>query len=69
MHRHGKNIYSANLKLFLAIVKLFSTRRNPDPAQKQQILESASSVADVLLKHLEPMEAGEYDCFLPLNKA
>lgn len=42
-----------------AIVKLFSTRRNPDAAQKQQILESASSVADVLLKHLEPMDSGK----------
>lgn len=42
-----------------AIVKLFSTRRNPDAAQKQQILESASTVANVLLKHLEPMESGE----------
>jgi len=42
-----------------AIVKLFSTRRNPDAAQKQQILESASIVADVLLKHLEPIESGE----------
>jgi hypothetical protein len=69
MHRHSNNIYSANLKLFLAIVKLFSTRRNPDTAQKQQIIESASSVADVLLKHLEPMEAGEYDRFLPPNEA
>jgi len=42
-----------------AIVKLFSTRRNPDAAQKQQILDSASSVADVLLKHLEPIRSGE----------
>ncbi|KAI0268805.1 hypothetical protein BC834DRAFT_923157 [Gloeopeniophorella convolvens] len=42
---------------FQAIVKLFSTRRNPDAAQKQQILDSASSVADVLLKHLEPIES------------
>jgi E3 ubiquitin-protein ligase HUWE1 len=42
-----------------AIVKLFSTRRNPDAAQKQQILDSASSVADVLLKHLEPIQSGE----------
>lgn len=42
-----------------AIVKLFSTRRNPDAAQKQQIFESASTIANVLLKHLEPMESGE----------
>ena len=41
-------------------MKLFSTRRNPDAAQKQQILESASTIANVLLKHLEPMESGEY---------
>lgn len=42
-----------------AIVKLFSTRRNPDATQKQHILESASIVANVLLKHLEPMKSGE----------
>ena len=60
------NIFSlSNLFLVLssvfptAIVKLFSTRRNPDAAQKQQILESASTIANVLLKHLEPMESGE----------
>ena len=51
--------YSEVLISLIAIVKLFSTRRNPDAAQKQQILESASSVADVLLKHLEPMESGK----------
>ncbi|KAH9963908.1 hypothetical protein BC827DRAFT_99895 [Russula dissimulans] len=44
---------------FQSIVKLFSTRRNPDSAQKQQILDSASSVADVLIKHLEPMESDD----------
>jgi hypothetical protein len=46
-----------------AIVKLFSTRRNPDAAQKQQILDSASSVANVLLKHLEPIQSGELHGF------
>ncbi|KAI9511134.1 hypothetical protein F5148DRAFT_1373973 [Russula earlei] len=40
---------------FQSIVKLFSTRRNPDSAQKQQIFESASNIADVLLNHLEVM--------------
>ncbi|KAI9449410.1 hypothetical protein BJY52DRAFT_1215929 [Lactarius psammicola] len=56
--RHLSNqIPGALSPFFQSIVKLFSTRRNPDAAQKQQIIESASSVADVLLKHLEPMES------------
>ncbi|KAH9176780.1 hypothetical protein EDB89DRAFT_1939867, partial [Lactarius sanguifluus] len=56
--RHLSNqIPGALSPFFQSIVKLFSTRRNPDATQKQQILESASSVADVLLKHLEPMES------------
>lgn len=55
-----QNLTTYLIRNFLiAIVKLFSTRRNPDAAQKQQILDSASSVADVLLKHLEPMQTGE----------
>ncbi|KAI0051234.1 hypothetical protein FA95DRAFT_1602906 [Auriscalpium vulgare] len=40
---------------FQAIVKLFTTRRNPDAVQKQHILDSASVVADVLMKHFEPI--------------
>lgn len=58
-----------SLEFRSAIVKLFSTRRNPDAAQKQQILESASSVANVLLKHLDPMESGGYDHFFICSKA
>ena len=54
-----RNILVLSLVFPIAIVKLFSTRRNPDATQKQQILESASTVANVLLKHLEPMESGE----------
>ncbi|KAI0305409.1 hypothetical protein B0F90DRAFT_1815046 [Multifurca ochricompacta] len=58
--RHLANQIPGTLSpFFQSIVKLFSTRRNPDAAQKQQILESASSVADVLLKHLEPMESAD----------
>lgn len=58
--RHLSNqIPGALSPFFQSIVKLFSTRRNPDVAQKQQILESASGVADVLLKHLELLEFEE----------
>jgi E3 ubiquitin-protein ligase HUWE1 len=55
-----RNLLQVLSSVFItAIVKLFSTRRNPDATQKQQILESASTIANVLLKHLEPMESGE----------
>lgn len=44
--------------LLAAVVRLFQTRRNPDAAQKQRILEAADVVADVALRHLSPRDTG-----------
>lgn len=41
---------------FQAVVRLFQTRRNPDPTQRQRILDSADIVADVAVKHLSPRQ-------------
>ncbi|KAF8070121.1 hypothetical protein FPV67DRAFT_1579109 [Lyophyllum atratum] len=38
---------------FQAMVKMFHARRNPEPTQKKQIMESSAIVADVIVKHLE----------------
>ncbi|KAF8973258.1 hypothetical protein BDZ97DRAFT_1912814 [Flammula alnicola] len=37
---------------FQAMVKMFHARRNPDPNQKKQIMESSKIVADIMLMHL-----------------
>lgn len=34
------------------MVKMFYARRNPDPAEKKQIMDSSSVVADIMLKHI-----------------
>jgi E3 ubiquitin-protein ligase HUWE1 len=39
---------------FQAIVKLFYARRNPDSAQRKQIMDSATVIASVMLKHISP---------------
>ncbi|CDO77710.1 hypothetical protein BN946_scf184969.g61 [Trametes cinnabarina] len=40
---------------FQSVVRLFQTRRNSDISQKQKIKEAAGILADVLVKHLEPL--------------
>ncbi|KAI8975845.1 hypothetical protein BD414DRAFT_580582 [Trametes punicea] len=40
---------------FQSVVRLFQTRRSSDVAQKQKIKEAAGILADVLVKHLEPL--------------
>ena len=49
----------------LAVVKLFSTRRTPDPPQRHQIVESAAVVAEVMLKHVEFNEFGRCSRHVP----
>jgi E3 ubiquitin-protein ligase HUWE1 len=34
------------------MVKMFHARRNPDAAQKQQITESSSVIAEIMVQHL-----------------
>ena len=48
----------------IALVRLFHTRRNPDPAQKQRILDAANVVSDVAVKHLSPRNTGTYMCIV-----
>ncbi|PFH51493.1 hypothetical protein AMATHDRAFT_58882 [Amanita thiersii Skay4041] len=48
---HG--LPSSLAPFFQAMVKMFHARRNPDPAQKKQIEESSTIVADIMLKHLK----------------
>jgi hypothetical protein len=43
-----------------AIVKMFYARRNPDTAQKKQIMESSSVIAEIMLKHLRQELSGAY---------
>ncbi|KAI0326605.1 DUF913-domain-containing protein [Cubamyces sp. BRFM 1775] len=40
---------------FQSVVRLFQTRRTSDLSQKQKIKEAAGILADVLVKHLEPL--------------
>ncbi|KAJ7132750.1 hypothetical protein C8R43DRAFT_929975 [Mycena crocata] len=47
---HG--LPSSLAPFFQAMVKMFHARRNPDPAQKKQITESSSLIADIMVKHL-----------------
>jgi hypothetical protein len=56
----------ATIVSFPAIVKMFYARRNPDSAQKKQIMESSSVIADIMLKHLRQELSGayaRYHCF------
>ncbi|TCD71204.1 hypothetical protein EIP91_011682 [Steccherinum ochraceum] len=41
---------------FQAVVRLFQSRRNPDPPHKQRILDAGNIVADVVLEHLQPKQ-------------
>jgi E3 ubiquitin-protein ligase HUWE1 len=54
-----------------AIVKLFHARRNPDSAQRKQIMSSSSVIADLMLKHVSQKNFGEssaqYSCSEILN--
>ncbi|KZT26754.1 hypothetical protein NEOLEDRAFT_1062431 [Neolentinus lepideus HHB14362 ss-1] len=59
LHHLLKQIPSSLSPLFTAIVKMFYTRRNPDPVQKKQIMDAASVVANIMLKHLEPKPLGD----------
>lgn len=43
-----------------AIVKMFHARRNPEATQKKQILDSASIIANILLKHLQIPQFGQF---------
>ncbi|KAJ7647304.1 hypothetical protein FB45DRAFT_975025 [Roridomyces roridus] len=47
---HG--IPSSLAPFFQAMVKMFHARRNPDAAQKKQITESSSVIAEIMVKHL-----------------
>ena len=42
----------------IAIIKLFSTRRHPDEAQKQSIKDAAVKLSAILLQHLQPVDIG-----------
>ncbi|EKM54444.1 uncharacterized protein PHACADRAFT_174950 [Phanerochaete carnosa HHB-10118-sp] len=44
---------------FQSVVRLFQTRRNPDQAQKQRILDAADVVADVAVKHLSARQTDD----------
>jgi E3 ubiquitin-protein ligase HUWE1 len=54
-------IYSLRvlLRVAAAMVKMFHARRNPDAAQKKQITESSSVIAEIMVKHLSPRAFGE----------
>lgn len=52
LHHLVKQIPSSLSPLFQAVVKMFYTRRNPDPVQRKHISDAASIVANVMLKHL-----------------
>ncbi|KAG6336038.1 hypothetical protein ID866_3054 [Astraeus odoratus] len=54
---HG--LPSALAPFFQAIVKLFYARRNPDTAQKKQILSTADVVAGIMIDHLKQGFTGE----------
>ncbi|KAL0569802.1 E3 ubiquitin-protein ligase tom1 [Marasmius crinis-equi] len=41
------------------MVKMFHSRRTPDPAQKKQMLESSAVVADIMMKHLSVKDLGD----------
>ncbi|KAJ6593931.1 hypothetical protein B0H19DRAFT_1215807 [Mycena capillaripes] len=47
---HG--LPSSLAPFFQAMVKMFHARRNPDAAQKKQITESSSVIADIMVQHL-----------------
>ncbi|KAJ6625623.1 hypothetical protein B0H10DRAFT_1782772 [Mycena sp. CBHHK59/15] len=47
---HG--LPSSLAPFFQAMVKMFHARRNPDVAQKKQITESSSVIAEIMVKHL-----------------
>ncbi|KAJ7703165.1 hypothetical protein B0H17DRAFT_1175941 [Mycena rosella] len=47
---HG--LPSSLAPFFQAMVKMFHARRNPDAAQKKQITESSSAIAEIMVKHL-----------------
>jgi E3 ubiquitin-protein ligase HUWE1 len=47
----------------LAIVKMFYSRRNPDPPQKKQIVDSANTVADVILSHITQKPIGKFQFY------
>ncbi|KAJ6586954.1 hypothetical protein DFH09DRAFT_1359428 [Mycena vulgaris] len=47
---HG--LPSSLAPFFQAMVKMFHARRNPDAAQKKQITESSSVIAEIMVKHL-----------------
>ncbi|KAF7361866.1 hypothetical protein MVEN_00531100 [Mycena venus] len=47
---HG--LPSSLAPFFQAMVKMFHARRNPDAAQKKQITESSSVIAEILVQHL-----------------
>ncbi|KAJ7084416.1 hypothetical protein B0H15DRAFT_888578 [Mycena belliarum] len=48
---HG--LPSSLAPFFQAMVKMFHARRNPDAAQKKQITESSSVIAEIMVKHLD----------------
>ncbi|KAJ7218040.1 hypothetical protein GGX14DRAFT_495423 [Mycena pura] len=47
---HG--LPSSLAPFFQAMVKMFHARRNPDVAQKKQITESSSVIAEIIVKHV-----------------
>ncbi|KAK1218494.1 E3 ubiquitin-protein ligase tom1 [Marasmius sp. AFHP31] len=54
---HG--LPSALAPFFQAMVKMFHSRRTPDPAQKKQMFESSAVVADIMMKHLSVKDLGD----------
>ncbi|KAJ8481173.1 hypothetical protein ONZ45_g15389 [Pleurotus djamor] len=53
---HG--LPAALAPFFQALVKTFHSRRNPDPAQKQQISRASKLLADVLMQHISQSDIG-----------
>lgn len=41
------------------MVKMFHARRTPDAAQKKQMTDSSTVIADIMLKHLSPQNLSE----------
>ncbi|THH30438.1 hypothetical protein EUX98_g3760 [Antrodiella citrinella] len=51
--KHLSNQIPSTLSSFFqAVVRLFQSRRNPDPPHKQRILDAGAQLADVLMQHL-----------------
>jgi len=48
------------LTWMLAMIKMFHARRNPEPGQKKQVIQASKMLADIMIKHLTPLDFSAY---------